>query len=652
MYWPVHAHPFAELDDGPYVYSNPHIRAGLTWDTVKWAFTSFGSVTPDVPDWHPLAWLSHALDSAMFDPGPAGPHEVNLFLHALNALLLFWILQRATACVGRSAMVAALFALHPINVESVVWISERKNLLSMTFFLLALLAYDWYARRPRVGRYAVIAALFALALMAKPQVVTFPFVLLLWDYWPLGRIAFRHSPFDIRRNGSGKISDEERRAQSETRPPGEQRAAKSEQGPFFALRQKTSTDISGEWRMANGERRLLWLLLEKLPLFALAAASCVITVKSQLAVGGINEQFALGARLENAIVSYARYLAKAVWPSNLAPFYPHPAGSLPAWQVGAALFVLIAVSATAIALRRRRYFLVGWCWFLGTLVPMSGLLQVNRQAMADRYAYLSFIGLFIVASWGISDLAERRHLRPVFLRAAAVGVLAVLAVLTWRQIGYWGDNLVLWQHALEVTPANYLAENIVGSRLMDQGHADEALPHLVAATRMNPSDPSAYMAIGTYDLQHGDAQQAIGQYQRTITLTDSAVQKNRWLRSTAFARMGSAYRQLGEFQQARTSFQKSLEINPQDAQLWLALGIVTAQADDPASAAQAYSQSLKLQPSDIGYLLLARALDATGQSERAQAARTEAQRHSRDFAAAERKVDTIFAPAANSTVPR
>ena len=612
MYWPVHAHPFAELDDGPYVYSNPHIRAGLTWDTVKWAFTSFGSVTPDVPDWHPLAWLSHALDSAMFDPGPAGPHEVNLFLHALNALLLFWILQRATACVGRSAMVAALFALHPINVESVVWISERKNLLSMTFFLLALLAYDWYARRPRVGRYVVIAALFALALMAKPQVVTFPFVLLLWDYWPLGRIA------------------EEQ---------------KSEQ-------RKSERRSSGEWRMANGERRLLWLLLEKLPLFALAAASCVITVKSQLAVGGINEQFALGARLENAIVSYARYLAKAVWPSNLAPFYPHPAGSLPAWQVGAALFVLIAVSATAIALRRRRYFLVGWCWFLGTLVPMIGLLQVNRQAMADRYAYLSFIGLFIVASWGISDLAEQRHLRPVFLRGCAVAILAVLTVLTWRQIGYWGDNLVLWQHALEVTPANYLAENIVGSRLMDQGHADEALPHLVAATRMNPSDPSAYMAIGTYDLQRGDAQQAIGQYQRTITLTDSAVQKNRWLRSTAFARMGSAYRQLGEFQQARTSFQKSLEINPQDAQLWLALGIVTAQADDPASAAQAYSQSLKLQPSDIGYLLLARALDATGQSERAQAARTEAQRHSRDFAAAERKVDTIFAPAANSTVPR
>ncbi len=620
VYFPVHSHPFAELDDGSYVYANPQVRAGLTWETTRWAFTSFGSVTPDVPDWHPVAWLSHALDTEMFGPGPAGPHDMNIFLHALNAILLLWVLQRATGCVGRSAMVAALFALHPINVESVAWIAERKNLLSMTFFLLALLAYGWYTRRPRPGRYLAVAAMFALGLMSKPQIVTLPFVLLLWDYWPLERVAVRSSLFAFRQTCLPSDS-------------GEVRIAKSEA------------------QRANGEQRSLrWLLLEKLPLFALAAASCVITVKSQLAVGGISQQFALAGRLENAIVSYVRYLAKAVWPANLSPFYPHPAGSLAAWQVGGALFVLIAISAFAIALRRRRYFLVGWFWFLGTLVPMIGLLQVNRQAMADRYAYISFIGLFILATWGISDIAEQRHFPPAFVRAAAVAVLAALTVLTWRQIGYWGDNLALWEHALEVTQGNYLAENIVGSTLMDQGRVVDALPHLIAATQMNPSDPSAYVAIGMYDQQHGKAREAIEQYQKTITLTDHAVQKNLWLRSTAFARMGSAYRQLREFPQARASFQKALEIDEHDGQVWLALGIVTAQAGDQPAAIEAYSQALKIEPSDVGYLLLARALDQTGQRDRAEAARAAARRLSRDLSAAARKVDAIFAGPSNATV--
>ncbi|MGA2690143.1 MAG: hypothetical protein ABSE85_18935, partial [Candidatus Korobacteraceae bacterium] len=249
VYYPVHTHPFANFDDGPYVVSNPHVRAGLSLDTVKWAFTSIGSVTPDVPDWHPLAWLSHALDTEVFGFDPAGPHDENLFLHALNVLLLFWVLQQATGFTGRSAMVAGLFALHPINVESVAWISERKNLLSMLFFLLALAAYRWYARRPQVGRYLVVALLFALGLMAKP--------------WPLQRLAFRPSLFAFRKNDLGEISGEKRTANSEERPSGEERRAKSEE-------------------------RFLWLVLEKLPLFALAAASAVITVKSQLAIGGID----------------------------------------------------------------------------------------------------------------------------------------------------------------------------------------------------------------------------------------------------------------------------------------------------------------------------------------------------------------------------
>ena len=618
VYSPVHGHPFANLDDGPYVYANPHVKAGVSWETVKWAFTSLGTVTPDVPDWHPLAWLSHALDSDLFGPDPAGAHDVNVLLHALNVVLLFLVLHKATGFAWRSAMVAGLFALHPINVETVAWIAERKNLLSMTFFLLALLAYGWYARSPRVARYLTVCGMFALGLMAKPQIVTLPFVLLLWDYWPLRRLALRYSPFAFRQNELTRASGEEREAKSEQR-------------------------LSGEERIANSEQRsFLRLLLEKLPLFALAAASCVITVKSQVAAGSINGQIALSARLANAAVSYVRYLAKAFWPVNLAPFYPHPGASLPAWQVVGALVLLLTISAVVVVLRQRRYLPVGWFWFLGTLVPMIGLVQLNRQAMADRYAYISFIGLFLAVSWGVSELAEQRQLSPVVLRTAGAVLLAVLAAITYRQIGYWGDNLTLWSHALEVTQGNFLAENIVGSTLLDQGHGDEALPHFVAAREMNPSDPSAYMAIGTYDLQHGEVRQAIEQFEKAIALTDHAAQKNLWLRETTFARLGSAYRQLGEFEPARASFQKALEINPKDAQAWLALGIVTAQAGDPRDAVSAYSEAVKMQPSDVGYLLLARALEQTGQSSQAEAARAEAQRLSRNLAAAESKVESIF----------
>lgn len=600
VYYPVHTHPFANFDDGPYFYANQHVRAGLSWDTIKWAFTSFGSVTPDVPDWHPLAWVSHALDAQFLGvDDPAGPHDVNLFLHVLNVVLLFWVLQRATGFTGRSAMVAALFALHPINVESVAWISERKNLLSMMFFLLALAAYGWYARKPRVGSYFAVAALFALGLMAKPQVITLPFVLLLWDYWPLQRML-----------STGRTSSLETRA---------------------------NIVIPG--------RSLSRLVVEKLPLFALAAVSAVITMKSQLAIGSVDmdKRISLSIRLGNAIVSYVRYLGKAFWPSHLALFYPHPGTSLPAWQVFAALLVLLAISGLVIALHGRRYPVVGWFWFLGTLVPMIGLVQLNRQAMADRYAYLSFVGLFLLVTWAVADLGEQRHLSPVWLRNASIAVLLVLAAVTYRQIGFWSDNLALWTHALEVTRGNFLAENIVGSTLMDQGQAELALPHFQAAMEMNPTDPSPYMYIGAYDQQNGKLQQAIEQYQQTIALTDDAVQRNLWLRSTTFARMGSVYRQLSDFEHARQSFQKALEINPNDGQIWLALGIVTQLSGDPSSAVQAYSRAIKLQPSDVGYLFLARALQQTGNNEAAQTAIAEAQRRSRDLPRAEKSVDAVLA---------
>ncbi len=351
LYYPAIQHPFVNYDDDGYVTNNLHVQAGLAWDTVAWAFTTY-----DQANWHPVTWLSHALDCQLFQLDPAGHHGTNILLHVLNALLLFWVLAQATGFTGRSFMVAALFALHPINVESVVWVAERKNLLSMLFFLLALGAYRWYAREPRPGRYAVIAVLFALGLMAKPQVITLPFILLLWDYWPLQRMLVEGQPAAI---GTGAAV-----------PP----------------------------------RRFSSLLLEKLPLVALSAISAVITVMAQRR-GGINPELSLSARLANAIVCYARYVGKAVWPTHLAPMYPHPGSSLANWEVFSALLFLMVVTALVIAARRRRYLPVGWLWFLGTLIPMIGLVQVGRQAMADRYAYVPFLGLFIMMCWGVADCA-------------------------------------------------------------------------------------------------------------------------------------------------------------------------------------------------------------------------------------------------------
>ncbi len=353
VYNPVKRLAFVNYDDRDYVTRNIQVQSGLEWDTVQWAFS-----TLDAANWHPLTWLSHALDYQLFGMNPSRHHSTNLLLHALNVALLFWVLRRATGYAGRSFMVAALFALHPINVESVAWVSERKNLLSMLFFILALGAWRWYAQKPRLHRYAVVAILFALGLMAKPQIITLPFVLLLWDYWPLQRM-FR-SP-DL--------------SEPSLYPP----------------------------------RPFSWLVVEKLPLLVLAAASACITIVAQRAGGAMSglSYFPRSIRLENAVVSYVRYIDKALWPARLANFYPHPQGLLNPWQVLAAFALLLGITALVIAQRRHRYLLVGWFWFLGTMVPMIGIVHVGAQGMADRYAYLPFIGLFLMICWALADWARR-----------------------------------------------------------------------------------------------------------------------------------------------------------------------------------------------------------------------------------------------------
>ena len=592
LYAPVRHHPFVNYDDGAYVTRNIHVKSGLNRQSIAWAFTSY-----DAANWHPVTWLSHIVDYQLFKDNAGSHHDINLLLHVLNVVVLFWVLYRATGYAARSGMVAALFALHPINVESVAWIAERKNLLSMLFLLLTLGAWDWYVRKPRLHRYAIVMVLFALGLMSKPQVVTLPFVLLLWDYWPLRRID---------------------------------------------PRQNSSREISGEKRIAS--RGWRGLVEEKIPLFAMSAAGAIMTMKAQTSGGGFNPDYTLFQRLENAAFSYARYLGKAVWPSHLALLYPHPGTSLKTWQAGFALLMLIAISIFVVRLREHRYLLVGWLWFLGTLVPMIGLIQVGRQAMADRYAYLPFVGLFIMATWGVADFAQERHLSQAWLAIPACTVLVALAALSYRQISYWGDDVTLWTHTLQVTTGNYAAENELADAFDGLGQPAEAQQHFLRALAINPNYPPALMYLAVQNQREGKLHEAIAQYQQVIVVTtENPAYQNKTVKAAAFANAGHAFRVLGEITQARDYLKQSVALDPDRFEPWLDYGIVSQQLGDLPAAIHAYYQSVNIHPTDVGYLLLAQALKEDAHPVEEKWAEQKAKDLTRDYPSAQQAAARMIA---------
>ena len=584
VYYPVQSQPFANYDDPDYVTDNVHVRAGLNWSTVKWAMT-----TRDAANWHPLTWLSHALDVQMFGIDAAGPHDVNVVLHAVNAFLLFWVLWSATGFVGRSWMVAALFALHPINVESVAWIAERKNLLSMLFFLLTLAAYRWYTLRPKDGRYLLVAILFGLGLMAKPQVITLPFVLLLWDYWPLQRFSFQ--------------------------------PRSSAEAPDAA-----TTPV-------KSAAALIW---EKVPLIALCGLSAVMTLRAQ-AGSGATAGFAHTLRAENAIISYARYLGKAFWPSHLALFYPYPLQGYKPWQVGAAALLLLAISAGVVLGHRKRYLTVGWLWFLGTLIPMIGIVQVGLQAMADRYAYLPFIGLFIMICWFVAEWAAHIQPRLVLVRTVSVLVLTALALVAHRQVGYWDDHLTLWTHALDVTHNNWIAENNLGTELLKLGRPEEAIPHFRAAVADYPYDPNTILNLGIYEQMHGNFSAAIDWYEKA-----AGIARNPKTKARAYNNLAYAYEDRHDFPAARANLQKAVQVDPEFSGAWISLGLIAQRTGDLPMAIGAYSRGLAINSTDYGYLLLAGALDANGQTQQAKEARQRAALISTNIISAQRRADELL----------
>jgi tetratricopeptide (TPR) repeat protein len=598
LYNPVSRNGFVNFDDDRYVTDNPQVREGLRSSTISWAFT-----TLDLANWHPLTWLSHALDCQLFQLNPVGHHYTSLLLHASNALLLFLILQWFTGYTARSLMVAALFAVHPLNVESVAWVAERKNVLCMLFSLLAVAAYGWYVRQPTVARYLAVALLFAMGLMSKPMVITLPLVLLLLDYWPLGRMRFF--------------------ANVESR---------DEAGPRFAA----STQPVGR------------LCLEKVPLLLLSAGSAIITMLAQRAGGAVltSAQRAPLLRLENVIVCYVLYIKKAFWPSHLAALYPYP-HALPRWQVAASALFLVAVTCAVLKYREHRYLLVGWFWYLGTMVPMIGMIQVGNQAMADRYAYLPLIGLFAMIVWGAADCASAHQLSTNYLATAALAILLALSAVTRIQLSYWHDDLTLWSHALAVTQNNYVAENNFATALIKQGRDDEAIAHFRAASALEPGDAASQLNLGIYAQQHGDLQQAAARYANVLRLaTDTQ------LRSSAYANLGTVYFALRDYPQAQQNFDSAMKLKRVFPVALLDMGLIaqkTAQKtsqgtdtdetgqDDWNRAARYFAQFVALEPSDVGYLLLANALRQAGRPNEANLAYQQAQRLSNDITQAQQR---------------
>jgi tetratricopeptide (TPR) repeat protein len=601
-YWEIAGHGFVSYDDDVYVVSNAHVQRGISWDNVAWAFR-----TTSAANWHPLTWLSHMLDVQLFGLNPAGHHFTSLLLHITNVVLLFLVLEVMTGALWPSTLVAALFAIHPINVESVAWIAERKNLLSTAFWLLTMWMYVRYASHPGWNKYLAVLASFALALMCKPMVVTLPFALLLLDYWPLDR---------LRNTAADSPNDK-------TDNPG-----------------KRSREV--EATRAYPRRSLSQLAIEKAPLVLLAAVSSVITVRAQQAGGavGTTEVFPLSVRFENAAVSCADYLLDLVWPFRLAVFYPHPRTALPAWQVGLAALVLLGI--TAIVVRRAllsRYLPMGWLWYLGTLIPVIGIVQVGLQSRADRYAYVPLIGIFIVIAFYAGERAKGHAAHENRFAIAAACVLIALTIVTRVQASYWRNSITLFQRAVEVTKDNYVAHNNLGELLAQQGNLDEAAAHFADALEINPSFAHARHNMGMILVQRGKLDEAISEFSKAVEMEPTF--------TDAYNKLGAALASRGKLDEAIVNFSKAIEIDPAYGSAHANLGSVYEQQGKISDAIAAYSRALQFTADTTmaaqTHFKLGRLLARTGKRKEAVRHYTEALRLKPDFTQAQKALNDITA---------
>ena len=569
IYAQVIGHQFITLDDDAYIKENAMVNRGVTLAGVAWAFTTF-----DQGNWHPLTWIAHMIDTQLFGMNAGGHLLVNALIHVANTLLVFWLLFRTTHARWPSALVAALFALHPLHVESVAWAAERKDTLSTFFGLLSLIAYVRYAKAPSIRRYTWVAITLALGLLAKPMLVTWPFVMLLLDYWPLRR-------FDL------------------------------------TSRKEVATKF---WP----------LLREKLPLFALVAASAVITSLAQSHGGAVRtfQDFPVALRLANAVASYVKYALRTFWPNDLAVYYPYTTAGTPAWQIVCAAFLLIGITALCFLQRKSRpYLVVGWLWFLGTLIPVIGIVQVGGQTMADRYFYIPSIGLFIAIVFGLADVARSWRVAQSLRTGIAVAVLLILATLTNAQIQRWSDSFTLFKHTLAVTPPNLIIESNLGSALSRSGLHDEAgahfekaleiipahydsllydtllnmgitrfyqnrLPEAIdycqSALRLRPDAPKAHDLLGMTLAMQGHGEAALDEMRHAAELApnDAEIQKD----------LGVTLARLGRFREAIDHFHEALRLNPYNASAHNNLGLSLLESGRPGESIPEFESALRLNP--------------------------------------------------------
>jgi Tfp pilus assembly protein PilF len=585
VFAPVRTFDFVSYDDPWYVTQNLNVVGGLSWHALWWALTA-GYLFY----WHPVTWLSHMVDAQMFGLHAGGHHVTNLLLHMGSTLALFGFLRRATGAVGRSAVVAALFAVHPLHVESVAWIAERKDVLSALALMLTFWAYVVYAQTPTTRRYLVVLSSFAVGLMAKPMLVTVPVVLLLLDIWPLHRLAVQSE-----RHGTTTAGSE------------------SQRGIVTSL------------------------LLEKLPLFVLAVAVSVATFLVQVQVGAVGSliQLSLGFRLANALLSYVKYIQLMLWPAGLAVFYPYPPMLPPWWQVIAAAAVLVAVSVAVVrAANRRPYLSVGWFWYLVMLLPVIGLFQSGDQLMADRFTYVPLVGLFLVVAWGGADLlAGWPRLRPAVVVAAVLAV-GGCAAASRVQVEYWRNSETLWRRALAVTTLNHRAHAALGGLLAEQGKTDEAIAEYRAALRIVPGQAEWRNNLGLLYTRQGKVVEAMGQYAIAARMRPDF--------ADAHNNLGAMLARAGRTNEAITEYTAALRINPSYALAHQNLALALAGAGRLDEALRECLAALALDPSNADWHYQAASLfHRLGNSRAARAHLEDALRLNPQHDAARRALDEI-----------
>jgi Flp pilus assembly protein TadD len=557
VFWQVNQFDFVNIDDPVYVTKNNHIQSGITLERLHWAYT-----TTHAEFWHPLTWMSLMLDYQLYGLKAGGYHLTNLILHILSTLLLFWLFNRMTGEIWKSAFVAAFFALHPLHVESVAWIAERKDVLSAFFWMLTLCLYVYYTEKPAVKKYLLVLFSFICALMSKPMVVTLPVIMILLDYWPLRRFE------------------------------------------------------------SKKENRVLWQLKEKLPFFILSAVFSLVTIHAQYRPIGRDLQFPLSSRVANALVSFVTYLEKTILPHDLAAFYPFP-NNIPLWQVLGAIILITVISAIVFAKAKRLpYLFTGWLWYAITMAPVIGIIPIGDFAMADRYTYLPLIGIAVGIAWGLPLFFRNDNLRKIFLFPAAIAFIFILSVLSWQQCGYWENDVKLFNHTLQVTKNNYLAHINLGSALSDEGRTQEAIDHYNEAIRIMPNlvlsyntRGIAYAKLGQYQQAFDDFNKAIllkpdyadayysrgtiynklGRYQQAVEDLSEALRLNSY-NSPAYFNRGNAYINLGLYQKAIEDITKVITLNPDSAEAYNNRAFIYIKLGQYQQAIENYAKAIHLKP--------------------------------------------------------